>query len=147
MPRFLHLATTRSLRSSGLTALFFAWRYRRRAKRILREGQLAHATVTSVERTNVEVNNLRRYDVTFAFCVDMMSHLPSIGTAEKRNSEQIDTVRLCKRRAPSSRSSRRRVCWSIPSTQEISPRQQNSWVNSGSGNFPSWWYKAVSIVS
>jgi hypothetical protein len=27
------------------------------------------------------------------------------------------------------------------------PRQQNSWVNSGSGNFPRLWYKAVSIPS
>ena len=25
------------------------------------------------------------------------------------------------------------------------PRQQNSWVNFGSGKSPSWWYKAVSI--
>ena len=49
----------------GSTAFGLAKRFRAVRLRILRSGAVACATVTKVERTEVTVNNLRRYKVTF----------------------------------------------------------------------------------
>ena len=46
------------------------------------------------------------------------------------------------------RSLRRLMSWMRKSTVLLfSPRQQNLWVHSGVGSFPSWWYKAIFCIS
>lgn len=48
----------------GLTAIVLTYRYRRRMRRLLRDGECCDARVLDVKATNVYVNNRRRYKVT-----------------------------------------------------------------------------------
>ena len=51
----------------GGAMMFFAWRWTRRQRRLLRDGAFARAEVIAVEQTNMKVNNQRRYKISVGF--------------------------------------------------------------------------------